>query len=118
MNTQNRIFPLIDFLQPSPGTPIRSVVLETEQAVVVAWHVAPGQEIAAHIHPNGQDTWTVIAGRAVYYLGDGQAMPLKTGDITIAKSGEVHGALNVGSEPFIFVSVVTGSNAGFQLAGK
>jgi quercetin dioxygenase-like cupin family protein len=43
---------------------------------------------------------------------------LVAGDIAIAKPGQVHGALNIGSVPFIFVSVVASGNAGFALAEK
>jgi len=118
MQADQRIFILQDYLQPSADDPIRSLVLQTEHAAIVAWHVAPGQEIAAHIHPGGQDTWTVVSGEADYYLGGRQSVKLKPGDIAVAKVGEVHGALNTGSEPFVFVSVVAGMMPGYQLANK
>jgi quercetin dioxygenase-like cupin family protein len=57
-----RIFNSSNFFQPIDGEPIRSVITESEDAVVVAWYIKPGQEIPAHIHPNGQDTWTVLTG--------------------------------------------------------
>nr|HBO6797847.1 cupin domain-containing protein [Pseudomonas aeruginosa] len=50
--------------------------------------------------------------------GDGVATHIKAGDIAIAKPGQVHGAMNSGPEPFIFVSVVAPANAGFALAEK
>jgi len=62
-----RIFNSSKFFQPTDGEPIRSVVTESEDAVVVAWYIKPGQEIPAHIHPNGQDTWTVLTGKGEYY---------------------------------------------------
>jgi len=44
---------------------------------------------------------------------------LKAGDIAVAKTGQVHGAMNTDStEPFIFVSVVAPGNAGYALAEK
>jgi quercetin dioxygenase-like cupin family protein len=67
MNT-DRIFQSSQFMQPTDGEPIRSVVTESKDAVVVAWHIQPGQEIPAHIHPNGQDTWTILSGTGDYYL--------------------------------------------------
>ena len=118
MEAASRIFSVEEFIRPSEGQPIRSVVLETEESVIVVWHVRPGQEIAAHVHPNGQDTWTVISGAAVYYMGDGVVTHLKAGEIAVAKHGQVHGAINSGSEPFVFVSVVASGNAGFALADK
>lgn len=113
-----RIFSVDNHIRPSDGEPIRSVVMETKDSAVVVWHANPGQEIAAHIHPHGQDTWTVISGEAEYYQGDGIVAHLKVGDIAIAKSGQVHGAFNSGMEPFVFVSVVACGNAGFALAEK
>lgn len=118
MNTEERIFSVPDHVHPSDGKPIRSVVLETGDSVIVVWHAHPGQEIEAHVHPHGQDTWTVVAGEAEYYLGNGMTTHVVTGDIAIAKPGQVHGAFNTGSVPFIFVSVVAPGNAGFALAEK
>lgn len=118
MESTSRIFSVAECIRPSEGQPIRSVVLETEESVIIVWHVRPGQEVAAHVHPNGQDTWTVISGTAGYYLGDGVVTHLKAGEIAVAKTGQVHGAFNSGPEPFVFVSVVAPRNAGYALADK
>lgn len=63
-----RRFPSADFFQPNPGEPIRSVVTESAEATVVAWYVQPQQVIAAHIHPHGQDTWTILSGTGDYFV--------------------------------------------------
>ena len=118
MKAEGRIFSVADYVRTSDDEPIRSVVLETEDSAIVVWHAHPRQEIAAHVHPHGQDTWTVISGEAEYYLGSDVTTHLVTGDIAIAKPGQVHGALNTGSVPFIFVSVVSPCHAGFELAEK
>ena len=118
MTTSTRIFSVAGHVRPSTGDPIRSVVMETESAAVVVWHAHPGQEIAAHVHPRGQDTWTVIAGEAEYYQGDGAVSRLAAGDIAIAQPMQVHGARNTGTVPFIFVSVVSSGDAGYMLADK
>ncbi len=116
MSSDPRIFDLVDFVQPSAGEPIRSVLLETPDSVIVVWHAHPGQTIAPHRHPAGQDTWIVTAGCAEYFQGDGVRRPLAKGQIAVARPGEVHGALNVGDEGFVFVSVVSSANAGFEPA--
>lgn len=118
MESKTRVFASAAFIRPSDVTPFRSVVLETPDSVVIVWHVAPGQELAAHHHPAGQDTWTVLSGSADYYLGGGKVVPLKAGDIAVARPGEVHGAINRGSEPFIFVSVVSSNQAGYELCER
>lgn len=116
MIAETRLFPVADFIQPSDDLPIRSVVLETEEAIIVVWYVNPGQEIATHVHPHGQDTWTVLSGTADYFQGDGVVSRIKANDITVAKPNQVHGAKTVGNSPFIFVSVVAPGGAGYALA--
>ena len=119
MTDLQRLFQIAQFVQPSDGEPVRSVVQESAEAVVVVWYVRPGQEIAAHVHPHGQDTWTVLSGCADYYQGDGVATALKVGEIAIAHPGQVHGAINRDAhEPFVFVSVVAPGAAGYALAEK
>lgn len=111
-----RIFSSAQFLQPTDEEPLRSVVTESSDATVVAWYVKPGQTIPAHRHPNGQDTWTVLAGKGDYYLNEaGMTAPIVTGDIVIAPVGSVHGVVNDGDEPLVFISVVTPADAGYQL---
>lgn len=113
-----RIFAVSDFIRPSDTTPLRSVVLETPDSVVIVWHVAPGQEIPSHLHPHGQDTWTVLSGMADYYFGNGIQRTIKAGEIAVARPGEIHGAFNCGKEDFTFVSVVSSDKAGYVVAPK
>lgn len=110
-----RIFHSADCVQPCDGEPIRSVVSESPDSVVVAWYVKPGQEIAAHVHPSGQDTWTILSGEGDYYLdGAGGRQAIAAGDVVIAYSGCVHGILNRGDQPLVFISVVSPLEAGYQ----
>lgn len=111
-----RIFTSSQFFQPTDGEPIRSVVTESPNAVVVTWYVKPGQEISPHIHPNGQDTWTILRGKGEYFLDEiGTKKPVVAGDIVVAYTGCVHGILNSGEEPLIFTSIVAPADAGYQL---
>ena len=112
--SQLRTFPYSAFMQPADGEPIRSVVLETPHSVIVAWHVRPGQAIAPHTHPRGQDTWTVLAGEGLYQVdASGTTVPISPGDIVVAREGEVHGVRCTGTEPLRFVSVVAPLEAGY-----
>mgnify|MGYP000198941256 CR=1 FL=1 len=109
-----RIFSSADFLQPSDGEPVRSVVTESVHATVVAWYVKPGQAIGAHLHPHGQDTWTILAGEGAYVLDDaGTTTAIAAGDVVVAPIGCVHGVLNTGELPLVFISVVS-TDAGYQ----
>jgi quercetin dioxygenase-like cupin family protein len=112
----HRVFHVVDHLQPSDGEPIRSVMDETNDAAVVAWTVKPGQRISPHVHPDGQDTWTVIAGAGDYQIdASGRTVRIAAGDVAVAPAGAVHGVLNTGSEPLVFVSVVSPALSGFDL---
>lgn len=110
-----RLFKVRDFLQPTDGDPIRSVITESADAAVVAWYVKPGQHISAHVHPDGQDTWTILSGCGEYRLGaDGESVAIAQGDVLVAHRREVHGVLNTGQEPLVFVSVVSPAASGFE----
>jgi quercetin dioxygenase-like cupin family protein len=112
----NRIFNSYQFFQPTDGEPIRSVVTQSQDAVVVAWYINPGQEIAAHVHPNGQDTWTILTGKGEYYLDvAGTTKSIVSGDVVVARVGCVHGVFNNGDEPLVFISVVSPADAGYEL---
>ncbi|MDU2541507.1 MAG: cupin domain-containing protein [Klebsiella sp.] len=96
MTVESRIFSVAEYVQPSEGEPIRSVVLETRDS----------------------DTWTVLSGMADYFQGNGIVRALREGEIAVARPGQVHGARNTGTEPFVLVSVVASANAGFVLAER
>jgi quercetin dioxygenase-like cupin family protein len=114
--TDNRIFHSADFLQPINGEPIRSVISESPESTIVAWYIQPQQSIPAHIHPQGQDTWTILAGQGEYYLDRaGTTRSIVKGDVVIAPTGSVHGVSNNSNEPLIFISVVSPSTAGYEL---
>ena len=113
--TASRIFISADFFQPTDGEPIRSLITQSKDAVVVAWYIKQGQEIPLHIHPQGQDTWTLLTGKGHYYLdNNGTTRPIMAGDVVVAHNGEVHGVFNDNPEPLVFISVVSPADAGYQ----
>lgn len=113
--SQERLFKFTEYLQPSDGEPIRSVITESADAAVVAWYVKPGQSIAAHVHPDGQDTWTILSGCGEYRVSvNGESMAIAKGDVLVAHRGEVHGVLSTGQEPLVFISVVSPASSGFE----
>ncbi len=109
-----RLFKADDYMQPSGSEPIRSVVVESSHAVIVAWHVEPGQAIAPHTHPGGQDTWTVLSGQGLYQHDEsGNSFAIAAGDVVVAMQGQVHGVTCISHEPLRFISVVSPSDAGY-----
>ena len=112
-----RLFKESDFLQPADCEPIRSVITESADAAVVAWTVKPGQSISAHVHPDGQDTWTILSGCGEYRVSaNGETIAIAQGDVLVAHRREVHCVLNTGQDPLVFVSVVSPGASGFELA--
>jgi quercetin dioxygenase-like cupin family protein len=110
-----RLFKVTEFLQPADGEPIRSVITESADAAVVAWYVKPGQSISAHMHPDGQDTWTILSGCGEYSVSsNGESIAIAKGDVLVAHRREVHGVHNTGQEPLVFVSVVSPAASGFE----
>jgi quercetin dioxygenase-like cupin family protein len=113
--TEHRIFHSEQHFQPADGEPLRTVVTRTPLACVVAWHVSPGQSVGAHVHPHGQDTWTILSGRGQYQVdASGRAHVIRAGDVVVAAVGEVHGVTNDGDEPLRFISVVSPEDAGYE----
>jgi quercetin dioxygenase-like cupin family protein len=110
----SRIFTIKEHARPNPDQVERVVIAQSEQAVLLVWHLLPGQEIAPHRHPHGQDTWVVLAGEAEYLLGGGEVRMINSGDMAIAAPGQTHGARNRGTVPFVFTSVVAPADAGFE----
>jgi quercetin dioxygenase-like cupin family protein len=111
-----RVFKVADHLQANDGEPIRSVVHATDDAAIVAWTVKPGQRISPHVHPSGQDTWTILEGEGDYQLDPaGQTVRIAAGDVVVAPTGAVHGVLNTGTQALVFVSVVSPALSGYEL---
>lgn len=112
---QERVLDPAHYFQAGESAPPRVVITESRDAAVVCWHLEPGQRIELHTHPTGQDTWIVLSGHGVYLPElNGTVLPLRPGIVAVAPRGAVHGALNNGSEPLRFVSVVSPSESGFE----
>lgn len=113
MNNE-RIYASKAFQQPADGEPIRAVITESADSAVIAWHVKPGQRISPHVHPDGQDTWIVLAGGGQYQVSaSGESRRIESGDVVVALRSEVHGVFNDGEVALEFVSVVSPLAAGF-----
>ena len=110
----HRTFDTQTFYQSGHDEPPRIVVTASPDAAVVCWQVEPGQRIALHTHPTGQDTWIVMSGEGVYFDAEGAAgLALRPGVVAVARRGEVHGALNTGTVALRFISVVSPAESGF-----
>ena len=87
-----------------------------EYSRIAVWGVRPGQEVPAHTHPAGQDTWVMLRGELTYYLGNGARRAIRAGDLDIADRDEVHGAINEGKEDAVFLSIYNAPEIGWAKA--
>ena len=93
-------------------------VTATEKTMIFLWGVRPEQEVEAHTHPGGQDTWIIIEGELTYYLGNEKTKRIHAGQIDVAPKNEVHGCVNEGKEDATFISIYSPREIGFQVAQK
>lgn len=111
---QERIKPWAEHFGPHPEAPVRRILSESVEQVVVAWQIEPGQRLQAHRHPAGQDTWIVLEGEGLYQSDEaGTRTQVRAGQVVIAPPGAVHGLENTGDVPFKFLSVVSPAEAGY-----
>ncbi len=113
-----RVFSIKDTVKFSDEKARVTQVASSEHAIIFLWGVKPGQEVEAHTHPKGQDTWIVIQGELTYYLGDGQTKTIAAGQIDVAPKDNVHGCVNEGKEDAIFVSVYSPKEIGYERAQR
>jgi len=88
----------------------------TDFTSIGVWGVRQGQEVPAHTHPDGQDTWVMVRGELTYYLGGGQRRTIRAGDVDIADKNQVHGARNESNTDAIFLSIYSAPKLGWEKA--
>ena len=104
-SSTDRIFDVEKLVRFSQEKAIVTEIVITKYSGIAVWGVHPGQEVPAHTHPDGQDTWIIIRGELTYYLGNGEKKVISSGQIDIAEPLQVHGAINEGSEDVVFLSI-------------
>lgn len=117
-STAERVYTIKDAVRFSEERATVTQVVATEHSIIFVWGVKPGQEVEAHIHPRGQDTWVMLQGELTYYLGSGKTKKIKAGQIDIAPKSAVHGCFNKGKEDAVFLSIYSPRDIGFEKARK
>jgi quercetin dioxygenase-like cupin family protein len=67
----------------------------------------PGAVSRRHTHPLSEQTWIVEQGTATLLLADGETQAIGAGEVLRTPAGEVHGVVNSGDGPFVYLSVTT-----------
>jgi quercetin dioxygenase-like cupin family protein len=91
-------------------------IIVTPHSSIAVWGVKPGQQVPAHTHPDGQDTWIMIRGELTYYLGNSQRKTIRAGQIDIAEQNQVHGGINESNEDAVFLSIYSAPQLGWEAA--
>ena len=91
-------------------------IVITAHSSIAVWGVRPGQEVPAHTHPDGQDTWVMVRGELTYYLGNGGRRVIRAGEIDVASPDEVHGAINESEADAVFLSIYNAPKLGWHAA--
>ena len=114
--SDQRTFDIERSVRFSSEKAIVTEIIVTPHSSIAVWGVRPGQEVPAHTHPDGQDTWIMIRGELTYYLGNGEGKTIRTGQIDIAEQNQVHGAVNESKEDAVFLSIYSAPELGWEAA--
>jgi quercetin dioxygenase-like cupin family protein len=113
-----RIYTSEEHLRFSDSAATVTEIVITEHSSIAIWGVRPGQEVPAHTHPRGQDTWVMLRGELTYYLGDGKKQTLRPGQFDVADRNQIHGALNEGTDDAVFLSIYSAPEIGYEKASS
>ncbi|UOO75886.1 cupin domain-containing protein [Neisseria sp. Dent CA1/247] len=102
-----------DYLVDRPVEPVRTVLHQGRQMNMVLWQIPPGGKLPAHRHPQGQDIWLVLQGRAELLDDENSGRIIGAGESIVIDSGLIHGVRNNEAEDCVLVSVVY-AEAGFE----
>ncbi|MDR0540323.1 MAG: cupin domain-containing protein [Spirochaetaceae bacterium] len=67
----------------------------------------PGASIGLHSHTDNDDAYIIVSGTGEFTDSEGKTVAVAGRDITIAHPGQKHGLKNTGSEPLIFLDIVS-----------
>ena len=79
------------------------------QSQVTMTHVImePGSVSERHAHERSEQFWIVERGEGILLLGNEQTEVLRAGDIVRTPAQEIHGVVNSGKEPLVYLAVTT-----------
>jgi mannose-6-phosphate isomerase-like protein (cupin superfamily) len=65
----------------------------------------PGSVSERHSHKESEQIWIVERGEGVLLLGNERTEVLRAGDIVCTPPGEIHGVVNSGQEPLVYLAI-------------
>lgn len=110
-----RFFSIDDFSIKDSKKANKTALYNTGSTGGSVWAVQPGQSVQKHRHMTSDDIWICIKGKGLFYPDTQSAgEEIQAGMVIVTPKGEVHGMLNTGDEPFVFVSIVAPMPSDFQ----
>ena len=88
-----------------PARPATALIHDSEDARLVVFRIAPGQEVAAHTSPSTV-TLTVLEGRGSLSGADG-ARDCGPGEMVTYEPNEVHAMRATGGDDFLLLATIT-----------
>lgn len=85
-------------INPRTGEEVRFVANTPELLTMLVTWPRPGRRAAEHVHPNMEETWEVLEGRAGF-LVDGVQVDATPGTVVVAPPGRRHLAWNAADGP-------------------
>jgi uncharacterized RmlC-like cupin family protein len=83
---------------PATGERIEFVSERAHLLALDAFWTRPGHRTAAHVHPEMEETWRVVAGTAAFRIGE-RELTAEPGEAVVAPPGVTHRAWNPTDEP-------------------
>lgn len=77
------------------------------RATITRVTMEPGAVSPRHSHPRSEQTWIVESGAATMLLAGGQTQAIVAGEVLRTPAGEIHGVINTGGGPFVYLAVTT-----------
>jgi mannose-6-phosphate isomerase-like protein (cupin superfamily) len=94
-----------------PGIHSRQFVWpkNSPESQVTITHVTmePGSVSERHAHERSEQIWIVERGEGILLLANEQTELLRGGDIVRTPAAEIHGVINSGKEPLVYLAVTT-----------
>jgi quercetin dioxygenase-like cupin family protein len=89
----------------------KSTIYESPRFLVGLNAFEAGQSHALHAHAGMDKMYYVLSGDGAFLL-DGQALPMKAGDLLVAPEGVPHGVKNTGSGRLLVLAVLAPAPSG------
>jgi quercetin dioxygenase-like cupin family protein len=69
--------------------------------------VAPGAEQPRHRHESSEQIWLAISGVGTLLLSGNAEKAFQEGQVVRFADGDIHGLINTGAQPFVYLSVTS-----------